>query len=300
MSLVATLIHAPAKPALGADHVRLAQRTLESLGARQLSTAWLTPGEAVDLRFSGVAALAARDALEAAFARAPLDIAVQPVADRRKGLLVADMDSTIIAVECIDELADFAGLKPQVAAITEAAMRGELDFEAALRQRVGLLAGMPVDVLARCYEERVRLNPGAKTLVATMAAHGAYCALVSGGFTYFTERVAALAGFHFSRANVLESRDGVLTGQVRDPIAKADTKLRTLEELMAAHGLTRAQTMAVGDGANDIPMLQAAGLSVAYRGKPKAMAAAAMRVRHGDLTTLLFAQGYGRAAFAAA
>lgn len=297
MPLVATLINAPNQPPIGPDHLKLAWRTLESLGAGDLSSGWVEAGVAADLFFAGLGTAAARDALEAAFAGVPVDIAVQSADTRQKALLIADMDSTIITVECIDELADFAGLKPQVAAITEAAMRGELDFEAALRERVALLAGMPVDVLARCYHERVRLTPGAATLVATMNAHGAYCALVSGGFTFFTERVAQRAGFHMTRANVLDVQNGQLTGQVLDPIAKADTKLHTLEDLMQSRGIPRARTMAVGDGANDIPMLQAAGLSVAFHGKPKAMAAAAMRIRHGDLTAILYAQGYGRAQF---
>ncbi len=300
MPLVATLINAPQQPPLGPDHVRLAWRTLETLGAEDLSSDWLDQGIAADLYFSGLRPLAARDALEQALDSQAIDIAVQESAHRRKQLLVADMDSTIITVECIDELADFAGLKPQVAAITEAAMRGELDFEAALRERVALLKGMPVAVLAQVYEQRVRLTPGAAMLVKTMAAQGAYCALVSGGFTFFTQRVAALAGFHMTRANELAVADGQLTGGVLDPVAKAETKLETLEALLAEKNLPRAASMALGDGANDIPMLQAAGLAIAYHGKPKAMAAAAMRIRHGDLTAALYAQGYRRADFVSA
>jgi phosphoserine phosphatase len=219
------------------------------------------------------------------------DVNLVPAAGRRKRLLIADMDSTIIGVECIDELADFAGVKAEVAAITEAAMRGELDFEAALASRVALLKGLPATVLAACYAERVRLNPGARTLVRTMAALGAETALVSGGFTYFTERVAAAAGFTHNQANRLVIVDGVLTGDVERPILGRQAKLAALQRLSEGLGIGPDAAVAVGDGANDLDMVQAAGLGVAYHAKPALAAAAGARLEVSDLTALLALQG---------
>ncbi len=221
-----------------------------------------------------------------------IDFAIQPAENRRKRLLIADMDSTIINVECLDELADFAGVKAQVSEITERAMRGELAFEGALRERVGMLKGLSVDALQSCYDQRVQLNPGARTLVTTMAQHGARCALVSGGFTFFTSRVAQAAGFHLNRANTLIEQDGALTGEVGDPILGKEAKLAALREETAALGLTPADALAVGDGANDLAMIEAAGLGVAYRAKPIVAAQADAKVDHTDLTTLLYFQGY--------
>lgn len=230
--------------------------------------------------------------VKAALADLAVDFAIQPAANRRKGLLIADMDSTIINVECLDELADFAGVKAQVSEITERAMRGELAFEGALRERVGMLKGLGVSALQACYDERVKLNPGAETLVRTMAKHGARCALVSGGFTFFTSRVAEAAGFHLNRANTLIALDGVLTGAVGDPILGKEAKLAALREETASLGLTPADALAVGDGANDLAMIEAAGLGVAYRAKPIVAAQADAKVDHTDLTTLLYFQGY--------
>ena len=225
------------------------------------------------------------------FAVAGCDVNLVPVAGRRKRLLLADMDSTIIAVECIDELADFAGVKTQVAAITERAMRGELDFEGALIARVALLRGLPESVLQRCYDERVRLNPGARTLVRTMARLGADTALVSGGFTFFSERVAAAAGFAANSANRLIVADGVLTGEVARPILGRAAKLAALRARTAALGVGAEAALAVGDGANDGAMVSAAGLGVAYRAKPALSAVADARIEHSDLTALLALQG---------
>ena len=236
---------------------------------------------AVEIAFDG--------ALPEGFAVPECDANVVPVAGRRKRLLVADMDSTIIGVECIDELADFAGLKGEVSAITEAAMRGELDFEAALIARVALLKGLPASVLEECYAERVRLNPGARTLVRTMAASGARTALVSGGFSFFTERVAAEAGFASNQANTLEVADGRLTGAVGRPILGREAKLAALRRLSAAAGPVSA--VAVGDGANDLDMVRAAGLGVAYHAKPTLAAAADARLEVSDLTAILALQG---------
>jgi phosphoserine phosphatase len=222
----------------------------------------------------------------------PVDACVQPVAHRRKRLLIADMDSTIINVECLDEIADFAGLKAEISAITERAMRGELAFEGALRERVGMLKGLPVTALQQAYDERVRLNPGARTLVRTMAANGARCALVSGGFTFFTSRVAQAAGFHLNRANTLVEAAGALTGQVGEPILGKEAKLAALQAEAADLGIGLEETLAVGDGANDLAMIEAAGLGVAYRAKPIVAAEADAKVDHADLTALLYFQGY--------
>jgi phosphoserine phosphatase len=236
-------------------------------------------------------------AAKAATEDLPVDFAVTSSENRRKRLLIADMDSTIINVECLDELADFAGVKAQVSEITERAMRGELAFEGALRERVGMLTGLSVGALQSCYDDRVRLNPGAKTLVETMAAHGARCALVSGGFTFFTSRVAEAAGFHLNRANTLIEEGGKLTGHVGDPILGKEAKLAALREETSALGLTPADALAVGDGANDLAMIEAAGLGVAYRAKPIVAAQAHAKVDHADLTALLYFQGYKASEF---
>lgn len=221
-----------------------------------------------------------------------LDINVVATAQRKKKLLIADMDSTIINVECLDELADMAGLKPQIAAITERAMRGELEFEAALRERVGMLKGLKLDALERTYVERVRLNPGAKHLLATMRAHGAHTMLVSGGFGFFTRRVAEAAGFHVERGNTLLDDGVALTGDVGTPILGRQAKLEALEEAAANLKLDYAETLAVGDGANDLAMIQRAGMGVAYHAKPVVAAAAGAAIDHNDLTALLYLQGY--------
>ncbi len=257
---------------------------------RDSAGAWIEPGSAYDFFLSepGGAEASLREALP------NVDIVVQPEAHRRKRLLVADMDSTMITVECIDELADYAGLKAEVAEITERAMQGELDFEAALDARVALLSGLDGDVIDRCREERVKLTPGAKTLVRTMRAQGATCLLVSGGFTRFAEPVAEELGFNRALANELLIEAGRLTGKVRRPIVGAAAKRESLIKAMGELGLDRAETMAVGDGANDIPMIEAAGLGVAYHAKPAAAAAADARVVHNDLTALLYAQGIPR------
>lgn len=271
--------------------VRLASDVVRAHGGEPLGWAWIDQGDALDLRVRGGDGL--RGALEAAFDA--VDVIVQPAAAlRRRLLLVADMDSTMIQCECIDELADYAGLKPQVAAITEAAMRGEMDFGEALRARVALLAGMDVATLDACRRERVRLTSGAVALVRTMAEWGAHTLLISGGFTAFTGPVAAAIGFAESRANVLLQADGRLTGEVALPIVDAAVKRAAL----LAAAVPAENALAVGDGANDIPMIEAAGLGVAYHAKPKAAAAADAAVRFGDLTVLLRAQGVRRADFA--
>ena len=222
-----------------------------------------------------------------------VDWAITPATNRRKRLLISDMDSTIIGQECLDELADFAGLKAEVSAITERAMRGELDFAGALTQRVAMLKGLALEALAKCHAERVTLNPGARELVATMKAHGARCVLVSGGFRYFTSRVAAMAGFEADRANTLVDDGARLTGEVGQPILGREAKLAALIEETAALGLAPIDAIALGDGANDLDMIRAAGLGVAYKAKPVVAAQTRARIEYTDLRAALFFQGYG-------
>ena len=250
---------------------------------------WVEPERACDLLL-GPAPGRARAALEGLLPG--VDLVVQPQAGRRRRLLVADMDSTMITVECIDELADYAGVKAEVAAVTERAMRGELDFEGALDARVALLKGLDAGTIDRCHKERVRLTPGARTLVRTMRAHGAWCLLVSGGFSLFADRVAAAIGFDAARSNDLQVADGQLTGTVGRPILGAEGKREALLAAARARDIPMAETLAVGDGANDIPMLKEAGLGIAWRAKPAAAAAADARIEANDLTAILFAQGY--------
>jgi phosphoserine phosphatase len=294
MSLVATLICNPANPALDSTIVDGARAVLPSPGPAH----WLFDEVAVDIPFTGsedIGAIVTR--LSAARGDLPIDIVVQPQALRRKKLLLADMDSTMIGQECIDELADFAGLKAHVAGITERAMRGDIEFEPALRERVALLKGLPVSVIDEVLAKRITLTPGGRELVATMRAHGAYTCLISGGFTLFTNAVAAMTGFQENRANTLEVADGKLTGEVAEPIVGRAAKLATLFELRESFDLDNIDTLAVGDGANDLGMIGDAGLGVAYHAKPAVAAAAAARIDYGDLTALLYAQGYRRDEF---
>jgi len=252
---------------------------------------------AADLFVEGDDPMLLRAQARRALERKSVDFCAQPAEGRKKRLLVADMDSTIIGCECLDELADFAGLKAEIAAITARAMAGEIAFEPALVERVARLKGLPLETLAAVFEQRVRLNPGARTLVATMTAHGARCVLVSGGFDFFTSRVALAAGFHAERANRLIDDGEVLTGDVAAPILGKQAKLAALEEEARAHGLDLSETLAVGDGANDLAMIEAAGLGVAWRARPVLAAAADASVDHGDLSALLYFQGYGAEAF---
>ena len=295
MSLVATLICHPANPALDSTIVDGALAVLPSPGTAQ----WLFDEVAVDIPFAGSDDIRAIErGLRRARGDLPIDIVVQPQAIRRKKLFLADMDSTMIGQECVDELADFAGIKVHVAGITERAMRGEIAFEPALRQRVALLKGLPVGVVDEVLNTRITLTPGGRELVATMRAHGAYTCLISGGFTLFTEVVAARIGFQENRANELKVEDGKLTGEVAEPILGRAMKLATLIELREAFDLDNLDTLAVGDGANDLGMIEQAGLGVAYHAKPAVAAAAAVRIDYGDLTALLYAQGYRREEFA--
>jgi len=237
--------------------------------------------------------------LEAETQGAAADWAITPATNRKKRLLISDMDSTIIGQECLDELADFAGLKAEVSAITERAMRGELDFAGALTQRVAMLKGLKLGALEACHTERVRLNPGAKELVATMKAHGARSVLVSGGFGYFTSRVAKMAGFDADRANSLIDDGVVLTGEVGMPILGREAKLTALLEETAALGATADDAVALGDGANDLDMIKAAGLGIAYHAKPIVAAQTTARIAHTDLRAALLFQGYAVSEFVA-
>ncbi len=259
--------------------------------------AWLDPDAAVDVPFTAAVETLPRlrAGLAAVIGQDAVDAVLQPHAGRRKALLLADMDSTMIAQECIDELAHFAGLRDRVAGITDRAMRGEIAFEPALRERVALLRGLPVSTLARVLAERITPTPGGAALVRTMRANGGYCALVSGGFTLFTGPVAAAIGFDEHRANLLHVADGVLTGTVAEPILGRDAKRRRLVDLRAERGLPGSAVLAVGDGANDLAMLGEAGLGVAFHAKPAVAAAAHARVDHADLVALLHIQGYARA-----
>jgi phosphoserine phosphatase len=253
---------------------------------------WLAPRRAFDIPFTGDPDSVRAGLREALRDEWLLDVNIVPCDSRRKRLLIADMDSTIIGCECIDELADMAGLKPKVAAITERAMRGELDFPAALRERVALLKGLRLEALARVFAERVRLNGGARALTATMRANGAHTLLVSGGFTYFTARVAEDAGFEAHQGNRLLDDGKVLMGKVAEPILGREAKLAALQAAVARYGISLADAIAVGDGANDLDMIQHAGMGVAYHAKPVVAAAAGMSIAHGDLTGLLYLQGY--------
>ncbi|MGF1560611.1 MAG: phosphoserine phosphatase SerB [Geminicoccaceae bacterium] len=285
MLAVLSLVAAP-DALLNAAHLR-------ALALDPAEAGVLSPGRAFELILDAAQAERHWPAWRAALAPERIDVNVVPADARRKRLVLCDMDSTIIQQECLDELADFAGLKAQVAAITQQAMNGEIDFAEALSNRVSLLKDMPVDRLERVWNERISLTPGARTLIQTMTRDGAHAVLVSGGFTFFTQRVARACGFHEHEANVLEVSDGVLTGRVVPPIRASAAKLAKLEALRTRRKLDARATMAIGDGANDLPMLQAAGLGVAYHGHARVNAGCPVQVRHGDLRTALYLQGYG-------
>lgn len=300
MSVTAiTLVCNPETEALGDDLIDEAiNRLLEYGDGAEIMRRTLAEGVAED--FVVAAEMSRRDiedALSDVVAGAPIDLIVQPAAHRRKRLLIADMDSTIIGQECIDELADFAGLKAEISAITERAMRGELEFEAALIERVGMLKGLAENTLDKAFRTRITLNPGAMTLVQTMNKLGATTVLVSGGFTYFVERVAAIAGFKRFQANELLLSGGMLTGDVKLPILGRQAKETALRAIAAELSAPLEETLAVGDGANDLDMIGAAGLGVAYRAKPTVAATADASIVHGDLTALLYAQGIAQSEF---
>jgi phosphoserine phosphatase len=279
---------AGALPAPLIPHIRAA---MIALGAQVGSPDWLAPAEAVDLPFEGLAPEQANAAARAVLEEAPVDSIAQPAEGRRKKLLIADMDSTIVTSETLDELAAYAGLKDRIAEITRRSMNGEIEFSAALRERVGMLKGLALSALEATWQQ-THLMPGARSLVQTMAKHGAHCALASGGFTWFTSRVAEQVGFHSHYANILLDDGSSLTGAVAEPIFDRDAKLTTLKQLCAQLHLPLSASIAVGDGANDLAMLKAAGLGIAFRAKPIVAAEARAKVDHADLRALLFAQGY--------
>jgi phosphoserine phosphatase len=293
--IVATLVANPSRPAV--THALLA-RAARALGDETQHVV-LASGIAADLfPHADILPAIIEARLRAEIGDEPIDIVIQPLAQRRKKLFLADMDSTMIGQECIDELADFVGLKAEVSAITERAMNGEIAFEPALRERVALLRNLPVGVVDEIMESRITLTPGGRALVQTMRANGGYTCLVSGGFTLFTGPVASRIGFHEHRSNTLVIEGERLSGLVQEPILGREAKLATLIELRDRLGLAPHETLAVGDGANDLAMLGEAGLGVAFRAKPAVAAAAHARIDHGDLTALLYAQGYSEGSIA--
>jgi phosphoserine phosphatase len=290
MSHVATLVSNPARPAVDAAAIAKAR----ALVPNAVSETVLREGLAADIFFAPRPDAEERklaDQIRAALAPAPIDVVVQHTAYRRKKLFVADMDSTMIDQECIDELADYAGLKAHVAAITERAMRGELPFEPALRERVALLKGLPLSVIDETIEKKITLAAGGRELIAALRASGCYTCLVSGGFTLFTNVIAQRLGFDENRANELIVEDGKLAGKVKEPILGRAAKLATLQELTKKLGIRTEETIAIGDGANDLDMITAAGLGVAIHAKPAVAAAAGARIDHGDLSALTYCAG---------
>lgn len=297
MDFILTLIAGTRDLPLDDSIVVRVRQALNAIGAETLAPDWLAPHTACDVLFAGAPPDKAEAAARQALVGLPVDLAAQPALGRRKRLLVADMDSTIVAGETLDELADHAGVKDRVAALTARAMNGEIDYHQSLRERVGLLKGLPVDTLEQTYA-KVRLMPGAETLIRTMRAHGAYTVLVSSGFRFFTDRVRDRVGFDLAVGNMLEIEDGKLTGRVVEPILDRDAKRQVLMETAAKFAIPLSAALAVGDGANDLPMLKAAGMGVAFHPKPVVAAEARFRILHADLTALLYLQGYRRETFA--
>jgi len=289
MPQILSLLVDPAAPSLERNLVDRARAAAAGAGEPD----WLAPGIACDVVVADETDLAA---IRHALGDAPVDANLIPATARRKRLLIADMDSTVVTSETLDEIAAYAGLKEVIAAITKRSMNGEIDFPTALRERVAMLKGLGVDALRKTLEA-TELTPGARTLVQTMKKHGAYTALVSGGFTYFTEAIGARCGFDLHRSNLLGIGKGALTGELIGPILDMDAKLASLKELARTHGLALSEAVTVGDGANDMAMLGAAGFGVAFHAKPVVNAEIRIQVRHGDLTALLYLQGYRRDEF---
>ncbi len=296
MALVATLVANPSNPVLSPA---IAERAADAVKSSGLY--WLADGIACDIVLAdGSDSQVAEASLHAVIAGNPIDLVIQEQETRRKKLLIADMDSTMIGQECIDELAAEVGLKDKVAAITARAMNGEIAFEPALRERVALLKGLPISVVDEVIAKRITLTPGGLELIATMKSKGYYTALVSGGFTVFTSSIAATLGFDENRANILLEEGGVLSGYVAEPILGRQAKVDALNDIAARLGISPEDAIAVGDGANDLGMLHLAGSGVALHAKPAVAAEAGMRINHGDLTALLYIQGYRKTDFVTA
>ncbi len=297
MKTILTLVSNPPEKGLTAKLAATVRDALRDAGGQALAADWLCSQVALDIGFEGLGEVEAEVIARACLGEVPVDLVAQSTTHRRKKLLIADMDSTMITVECLDELADFAGKKDVISAITARAMAGELDFEEALRKRVAMLEGLEESALAATLTDRIELMPGAIELVRTMNANGALSILVSGGFTYFTARIADAIGFTEHRGNTLLIANGKLTGEVDTPILGRDAKRVSLNAARKRLAIEADQTMAVGDGANDLDMLSAAGLGVAYHARPVVAEVAQARVDHGDLTTLLYFQGYRHSEF---
>ena len=292
MQYVVTLTANKSLAPLTSHHVILTEKLLKSLGSQSCETRWLSRGTAVDIVFDEVPLSVAREKIATRLDQVPVDVNVQELKGRRKRILIADMDSTIIENESLDDLADIAGLKSQVEVITEKAMRGEMDFKIALKERVRLLRGQPETILHRFLSERIKIADGAFCLIKTMKTQGATTALVSGGFSQITAHVAKKVGFDINLGNQLLISDKKITGEISTPILTAESKKKTLYSISNNQNVQIHETIAVGDGANDIPMLQSAGTGIAFRAKPIVQAATAFRINHCDLTALLYIQGY--------
>lgn len=288
---VLTLVSTPPYPPLEGKQIRLVTDEIIAAGGQAGHPIWLAAGVAADIPFRGLEPRVAMQLAELALGSAPVDAVAQPLRGRRRKMLLADMDSTLICEESLDELADHAGIKAETAVITERAMRGELEFKAAVRERVAKLKGLPESALHETLT-KLTLMPGAVALISTLRAHGAECHLVSGGFRFFTRAIAKRLGMTSEQGNDLIVKDGHLTGEVLEPVLDKDSKLARLYQLCADNGLDLSEVMSVGDGANDIPMLQAAGMGVALHAKPKVNETVNYRIRHSDLTALLYIQGY--------
>ncbi|NKB19667.1 MAG: phosphoserine phosphatase SerB [Alphaproteobacteria bacterium] len=296
MELVVTLITNPEQANLTQQHVDCIQAALNDAGSMPASPSWLAESIACDITFEGDDIPSFRKLMQGEVWDLGIDSVVQPITNRRKRLLLADMDSTIVTGETLDELAGIAGLKDRVAAITERAMRGEIDFKAALRERVAILKGLPATALDKTLEI-TELTSGARQLVQTMRTNDAHTVLVSGGFKFFTSAIGKKVGFHEDRSNEMIIKNGILTGTVGDPILDRDAKLDALNSISSAKEIPIEETMATGDGANDLPMILAAGLGIAFHAKPVVEEKAPAAIRHGDLTALLYIQGYRREEF---
>ena len=297
MTSVLTLIAGMTGPALDHSIAEQARVALTDCGADVGAPDWLAPGAACDSPYTGAAPEAAQAAVRARLGALPIDLAAQPAAGRRKRLFVADMDSTMITGESLDELAAYAGVKDEVAALTVRAMNGEIDYRSSLRARVAMLKGLKLSTMEE-VAARIEATQGARALVQTMRKHGAYTLLVTSGFRFFSSRVRDTLGFHGDISNQLEMDGDSLTGAVVEPILNRDGKRETLERTAAERGIPLEAALAVGDGANDLDMLARAGLGVAFRAKPVVATAARVRVDHADLTALLYLQGYRRDEFA--